>query len=201
MSIPSGGHQKSWFTVLLEVVLISLGVFFGLLANNWHEEREHRTLAISTLRNFAEEMRTNQQAVQKDRQYHETLARELRAFLASNEPATDERLEKTVHFNGVHPITFEHTAWDLALATQALSYLKPELAFSISKVYTQQSAFQKLEDSFLSSAFTPASFASENPKGLAIAMQVYFGDVNIQEPLLLQRYDKVIPEVDQALPH
>ena len=43
---------------------------------------------------------------------------------------------------GVRPVIYEHTAWDLALATQALSYLKPDLAFDISKVYTQQNAFQ-----------------------------------------------------------
>jgi hypothetical protein len=46
-------------------------------------------------------------------------------------------------------VIFEHTAWDLALATQALSYLDPNLAFDISKVYTKQNAFEKLEESFL----------------------------------------------------
>ncbi len=201
MSLPSQGHQKSLLQIFLEVVLVAVGVFLALWANNWHEEREHRALAESTLHNFAEEMRTNQQALQKDRQYHETLARELREFLSSAEPPTEARLQKTVHFTGVHPITFERTAWDLALATQALSYLQPDLAFEISKTYTQQSAFQKIEDSFLASAFTPASFAAENPKALAVAIQVYLGDVNIQEPLILQRYEKVIPEIESALPH
>ncbi len=200
MTLPSRGHQKSLLQIFLEVVLVAVGVFLALWANNWHEEREHRALAESTLRNFAEEMRSNQQALQKDRQYHETLARELREFLSSTEPPTEERLQKTVHFTGIHPVTFERTAWDLALATQALSYLKPDLAFDISKVYTRQGAFQKLEDSFLASAFTPASFAAENPKALAIAIQVYLGDVNIQEPLLLQSYARVIPEIDNVLP-
>jgi zona occludens toxin (predicted ATPase) len=101
----------------------------------------------------------------------------------------------------VRPVIYEHTAWDLALATQALSYLKPDLAFAISKVYTQQSAFQTLENSFLASAFTPASMSSDNQKGLATAMMLYLIDVNIEEPILLQLYDKVIPEVNSALSH
>ena len=113
--------------------------------------------------------------------------------------ATEERLQKNVQFNGVRPITFEHTAWDLALATQALSYLKPELAFDISKVYTAQSAFQTLQNSFLASAFTPSTFSSDNVKGLVAAMEYYLLDVNQKEPAVLQLYDKVIPEVDQAL--
>src|SRR5947209_10511270 len=85
-------------------------------------------------------------------------------------PPSEERLYKEVHFEGVRPVIFEHTAWDLALATQALSYLKPELAFDISKVNTQQNAFQTLENSFLASAFTPASMSSDNVKGMATAM-------------------------------
>ena len=98
----------------------------------------------------------------------------------------------------MRPVIFEHTAWDLALATQALSYLDPDLAFDISKVYTEQNAFQKLEDSFLAAAFTPASLSSDNVKGMATAMELYLIDVNQQEPAILQLYDKVIPEVKGA---
>jgi hypothetical protein len=199
MSLRGGEHRRSFLNLFFEVALITIGVFLALLANNWHENREHRAQAQAALRNFAGEMEANRQATQGNRQYHETLERELRDLLASKEPLTEERFTKEVHFQGVRPVIYEHTAWDLALATQALSYLKPDLAFDISKVYTQQSAFQTLENSFLASAFTPASISSDNQKGLATAMMLYLIDVNIQEPILLQLYDKVIPEVNSAL--
>ena len=193
------GGQRSFFTLLFEVVLIAVGVFLALWANNWHEDREHRAQAKAALRNFVGEMEANRQATQRNRTYHETFARELREFLASKEPANEDRLNKSVHFEGMRPVIFEHTAWDLALATQALSYLDPDLAFDISKVYTQQNAFQKLEDSFLAAAFTPASLSSDNVKGMATAMELYLIDVNQQEPAILQVYDKVIPEINSAL--
>jgi hypothetical protein len=195
------GGQRSFFNLLFEVVLIAVGVFLALWANNWHEDREHRAQAKAALRNFAAEMEANRQATQRNRAYHETFARELREFLASKEPANEDRLNKSVHFEGMRPVIFEHTAWDLALATQALSYLDPDLAFDISKVYTGQNAFQKLEDSFLAAAFTPASLSSDNVKGMATAMELYLIDVNQQEPAILQLYDKVIPEVNSALSH
>jgi len=144
-------------------------------------------------------MEANRQAIQRNRRYHETLARELHDFVASKEAPTDERFSKSVHFEGMRPETFEHTAWDLALATQALSYLKSDLAFDISKVYTQQNALQKLEDSFLASAFTPAGLSNENLKGLATAMEMYLIDVNLQEPPLVSRYERIIPEVKRAI--
>jgi len=193
MSLRGGEHRRSFLSLVFEVALIAVGVFLALWANNWHENREHRAQARAALRNFVGEMEVNLQATQRNRQYHETLARELHEFLGSKEPPSDDRFNKTVHFEGMRPETFEHTAWDLALATQALSYLKPELAFDISKVYTQQNAFQKLEDSFLSAAFTPASLSSNNLKGLAPAMEVYLVDVNIQEPAMVTAMKKSFP--------
>jgi Tfp pilus assembly protein PilE len=195
-----GGH-RSLFNLIFEVALIAVGVFLALWANNWHEDREHRAQARAALRNFAAEMETNRQAMQRNRAYHETFARELGEFRKSKEPASEDRLYKSVHFEGMRPVIFEHTAWDLALATQALSYLDPDLAFDISKVYTKQNAFEKLEDSFLAAAFTPSSLSSDNVKGMAAAMELYLIDVNQQEPAILQLYDKVIPEVKGALSH
>ena len=199
MSLRSGEHGRTFSDLLVEVVLITVGVFLALWANNWHEDREHRAQAQAALRNFVGEMELNRQATEHTRQYHETLARELHEFLVSKEPPTDDRFNKSVHFQGMRPVTFEHTAWDLALATQALSYLKPDLAFDISKVYTQQAAFQKLEDSFLSSAFTPAVLSSENLKGLAPTMEIYLIEVNLQEPAIVSHYEQIIPEVKRAL--
>jgi hypothetical protein len=195
------GGDRSFLNLLFEVALIAVGVFLALWANNWHEDREHRAQAKAALRNFASEMEANRQAMQRNRAYHEAFARELREFLASKEPASEDRLNKSVHFEGMRPVIFEHTAWDLALATQALSYVDPDLAFDISKVYTEQNAFQKLEDSFLAAAFTPASLSGDNVKGMATAMELYLIDVNLQEPAILQLYDKVIPEVKGALSH
>ena len=50
----------------------------------------------------------------------------------------------------------------------------------------------------MSSAFTPAGFSSDNPKGLATAIWTYLGDVNHEEPLMLNLYAKTIPELDRA---
>ncbi len=77
MSLRSGEHGKSFVNLLLEVVLITVGVFLALWANNWHEDREHRAQARAALRNFVGEMEANRQATQSNRSYHETLAREL----------------------------------------------------------------------------------------------------------------------------
>lgn len=180
MSLRNAENGRTFVGLLFEVVLIAVGVFLALLANNWNENREHRARAAAALQNFLGEMETNRAALQKERTYHETLAHQLFEFLHSSAPLSEERLSNEVHFEGMHPIIFEHTAWDLALATQALSYMEPDLAFSISKVYTQQSAFQTLENSFLASVYTPSSMSDDNLKGITSAMYTFLGDVNVQ---------------------
>jgi hypothetical protein len=199
MSLRKREGGKKIAELFFEVLLISVGVFLGLWANNWHEEREHRAQAQAALGNFLEEMQANAQATGQNRQYHEQLARELGQFLEGNQPATDERFQKQVQFRGVKPVIFEHTAWDLAIATRALSYLKPDLAFDISKVYTRQESFQTLENSFLASAFTPALLSTDDKRGLALAMQAYLIDVNQLEPAILERYKSVIPKIKLTL--
>lgn len=200
MSLRGEEHGRTLGGLLFEVVLIAVGVFLALWANNWHEEREHRAQAKAALRNFLGEMEANRDATQHYQSYHETLAGKLDQLLKGKAvPATQEGFYEALNWEGLRPVIYEHTAWDLAIATQALSYLKPELAFDISKVYTEQAAIQTLENSFLASAFTPASMSSGNMTGMAEAMKNYLGDVNQQEPLILDRYSKVIPEVQGAL--
>jgi hypothetical protein len=191
----SGRSILGW---LSELALISAGVFLALLADQWHEGREHQQLATTALRNFADEIRVNQKAVADVRGYHESLGPAIEAFIAADGTKTLDRFQQATHFRGVQPVVFEHTAWDLALATQALSYLDPKLAYAISRVYTQQQTFQLYENNFAQGMFSPNTFVSDDTTALARAMQVYLADVNIQEPRLLKAYEEVLPRIAVA---
>jgi hypothetical protein len=103
---------RSIFGWLAELALISAGVFLALLADQWREGREHQQLAAAALRNFAEEVRVNQKAVDEVRTYHDRLAPAIEAFLAAEGPKTMERFQQATSFRGVQPVVFEHTAWD-----------------------------------------------------------------------------------------
>ena len=172
-------RSKTILKLLTEVGLVSLGVFLAVIAGQWRDAREHRATANATLRYFREDILANQQAIAKERVYHETLAKELRQFLESSSPRTTQGFDQAVHYRGLHPIIMEHTAWELALANQTLSNIPPHLAYAISRVYTRQEAFQTFENGFLQSAFTPNALASQDPTGFVTAMSAYMTDVNI----------------------
>ena len=195
----SSSHSKSILELLIEVVLVGVGVFLGLLANQWHEDRQHRELADATLRYFHEEIVVNKQAIEKVRPYHVALSRELGTFLKAEGPRTTEVFRSAVHFRGVEPVELERTAWDLALATQSFSYLPPKLAYAISRVYTRQQAFQTLQNGFLQAVLAPTTFGASDVTGLATSMDMYLLDVNIKEPQLIALYDQLLPQIKAAM--
>ncbi len=198
--MPSSSHSKSILELLIEVVLIGVGVFLGLLANQWHDDRQHRELADATLRYFRDEIVVNKRAIERVRPYHTGLSREVGSFLKGEGPKTTQRFQSVVHFRGVQPVEFERTAWDLALATQSFSYLPPKLAYAISRVYTRQQAFQTLQNGFLQAVLAPTTFGSPDVTGLATSMDMYLLDVNIQEPQLVTLYDQLLPQIEAAIP-
>jgi hypothetical protein len=193
-------HSRSILELLIEVVLIGVGVFLGLLANQWHDDRQHRELANATLRYFHEEILVNRQALEKVRPYHVALSREVGSFLQLEGPKTTQRFQSTVHFRGVEPVQFERTAWDLALATQSFAYLPPRLAYAISRVYTRQQAFQTLENGFLQAVLAPTTYNTPDVTGLVASMDMYLRDVTIQEPQLITLYDQLLPQIEAAIP-
>lgn len=193
-------HSKSVLEVLIEVVLIGVGVFLGLLANQWHDDRQHRELANATLRYFHEEIVTNKQALEKVRPYHAALSREVGSFVQVEGPKTMQNFQSAVHFRGVEPVELERTAWDLALATQSFSYLPPKLAYAISRVYTRQQAFQTLQNGFLQAVLAPTTFGAADVTGLVTSMDMYLRDVNNQEPQLITLYDQLLPQIEAATP-
>src|SRR5215467_13210329 len=191
-----GSLPKSIAGLLGEVGMISLAVFIGLLADQWRESRHHEEQARSALRNFRSEVLANQKEIERVKTYHETIRRDLISLAAKGGSGTPAQ---EAHFDGIHPIYFEHTAWDLAVATQALSYIDTDLAYAISRIYTHQQAFETLEKGFTQSAFGPSSFLTENRSAVIEALVTYLNDVVIQEPLFLKQYDAVVPQINLAL--
>ena len=176
-----------------------MGVFLGLLANQWHEDRQHQELADATLRYFREEIITNKQAIERVRSYHTALSREVGGFVQAEGPKTAQRYQSEVHFRGMEPVEFERTAWDLALATQSFSYLPPKLAYAISRVYTRQQAFQTLQNAFLQAFLAPTNFGGPDMTGQATSTNMYLIEVNIKEPELIALYDELLPQIEAVI--
>jgi len=192
---PAAGHagrrSRSVLTIGLEVILISAGVFLGLMGEQWRERAQHRELAHEALLRFRTELRANRESVAAVKDKHIVKLKNLQAFFA-----TDPRTAKTLPIpdTGLAPAFMEHSAWDLALATQSLTYIDSDLAFAIAHVYAVQ---EQLDE--LTRAITQSMYAISSTESFLNGVATYFGDCTLIEPRLLKIYDEILPRLDRAL--
>jgi len=141
-------RPRSLAAMLLEVALIGVGVFLGLAGEQWRQARADRQQAVESLRRFRAEIVANRAAVATVKDYHTQKLGELRAYFAA-EPEARKTIR--VAFEGLRPPRLDNTAWELALATQSLAHIEPELAFALSGVYGYQTLARDLERGVLQS--------------------------------------------------
>jgi len=184
------GHSRWLLKITIEMVLISLGVFLALMGEQWRESTHRQAQAEDALRRFRTEIAANRRAVEAVKDYHVVLLSQLKAYVAAD-PKT--RKPNEVQIQGLQPAFFEHTAWDLALATQALADVESDLAFRIARVYDLQATYGALTLSILQTIYLKP--LTENVEALVW----YYGDIALWEPRLLAMYDDVAPQIDRAL--
>jgi hypothetical protein len=194
---PAATHRprgKSLLKIALEVLLIAVGVFLGLAGEQWRESARHREMAEASLRRFRSEIVTNRKAVAAVKDYHVAMKKKLGTYFAADAKA---RPGVEVNLRGVEPASFEHTAWDLALATQSLAYIDSALAFALSRVYTIQQGYTELSRGVLQAMYVLNPI--KNEEAFFGAVVIYYGDVVLIEPKLLDLYDELLPQIDRAL--
>jgi hypothetical protein len=179
--------------ILLEIALISAGVFLGLAGDQWRESAEHRAMGREALRRFRSEVAANRQAVADVEGYHADMRRRIESYLAADATA---RKSLTVAMKGVRPVTFEHTAWDLAIATQSLTYIDSSLAFDLSRIYSAQEDSAVLSRSMLQAMYLRPP--AEDIDGFFRVVALYYDDVVLSEPKLIAMYDAMLPRLDKA---
>jgi len=180
--------------IALEVALISVGVFLGLAGEQWLEDRRHHELAESSLRRFRSEIVENRKAVNDVRDYHARLLDQLQNYLSKDRKS---RNTADVRIQGLRFVTFDQTAWDLAVTTQALTYVNRDLAFALSHVYNVQKVFNEFTRGMTQAMYLLPM--QENFDAFAQAARVYYGDAVFMEPKLLAEYDDLIRQIDRAL--
>ena len=136
----------------------------------------------------------DRKAVEAVKDYHVTTKKSVDAYFAAN---PKERQRVDVQLRGIQPAFLEHTAWDLALATQSLVYIDPQLAFGLSRIYNVQQEVSGLTSGVLQAMYLLNP--TQNLDAFLGAVAIYYGDIVMIEPKLVEMYDEILPQIDRAL--
>lgn len=102
-----------------------------------------------------------------------------------------------INLQGIQPVNFEHTAWDLAVATQWLAEIDPKIAFELTSVYGMQETYTGLSSGVLQAMCLRPLDADRD--GFLQSVKVFYDDIVMLEPALLKKYAAVLPLIDSAL--
>jgi uncharacterized protein YjeT (DUF2065 family) len=192
-----GEHTgKSVWHIALEVVLIGMGVFLGLMGEQWRERAHQRELAEQALRRFRAEIVENRKAVESVKDYHVKLQKQLQT---EYEKPPAKRSGDHIEFHGIRPSNFDHAAWDLALGTQSLAYIDSDLGLELSNIYNLQGRIAELTRGVMESMYITPPIDDRNTTRFMGAVMIYYGDMIIFEPRLLTMYDEALQRIDKSL--
>ena len=184
--------------LLLEVILISSGVFLGLAGEQWRESRHKNELAQVALRGLRSELETNRKEIAAHKNYHVTKRKDLEDFLKAD---PKQRLKTKVDIEGIQIVIFEHAAWDLSLANGSLANIDPALAASLAHAYNTQQFYERLSQGFTESLYLHPPTSRENKESFYGALSIYYSDIVIDDAKLMAMYDDLIPKIDRQLQH
>ena len=197
--VPKLGEHTSGKSILhiaLEVILITTGVFLGLMGEQWRERSHQRELAEQALRRFRTEIVENRKAVEAVKDYHVKLQKQLQT---EYEKPPAKRSGDHIEFHGIRPANFDHAAWDLALGAQSLAYIDSDLGLELSNIYNLQGRIAEMTRGVVESMYLVPPIDDRNTTTFMGAVMIYYGDMIVFEPRLLTMYDELLPKIDRAL--
>ena len=77
-------RQQNWFTVVLEILIVVIGLFIGLQVDDWNQRRIDRSTEAAYLRELLEDFEANRASLEKTSQRLETILRNMNALLGQS---------------------------------------------------------------------------------------------------------------------
>ena len=177
-------------SAIFQSLLVVLGVVLGFIITEWQADQSRRAEARHALAGILEEIAVNRDAIAAARAYHADKT----AMLSS---AAGARPDIRAFDRGfVAPAQVSAAAWSTAGETGALANLPFDQVLSLSRIYSQQSAYTQ-QQATVSAIIYSELFARgpqgilDNPTGLRSIIDAF----RYREQQLEAAYEKTLTEI------
>ena len=183
---------KTLKEILLQLIPVAVGVYIGILAGNWNEQRGHQENQKIFLENVAKELASNKEKMVSAHAYHEKIGKNLDSLIQHLENTNPEILNKSLLGEGGFKLIpgwygvvipgLESSIYQSGLISNAFSKMDFETITKISKAYSFQEEYKELTqpvierlintnpETTIMQAFSILTFITSDIKGLEAEM-------------------------------
>lgn len=191
LSLENGKMKKKISELLIQIIPVMIGVYLGLLASNWADDRKMKSQTELLRTNLVAEIRANKDRIEEVINYHEMLRDSSRYYSAVENP---ER--KPNFFSGIRTSLLTHNAFETGIQTGLINGLTFEEIQSLNKVYTIQSIYYDFSKLMLSGLITMDMENEQARTKFYRFLSIGMTDIVIKENELLQEYEVVLNELE-----
>lgn len=192
--------KKSLLQMLGELVLVTVGVYVGLVASNWNEERRRAANAREFLGKVAREIKANQAKVRQSLSYRKAVLTASSTLLRSLNPQMrSANFWKSGGFTiipgwrGAQILSLENSVYQSGIISSVLADLDFETTHTIAQVYNHQEEYKLLVRMLITDKLTAIDEAATTSK--VIGELQWWADVTKVEGDLVRKYDEALAEL------
>jgi hypothetical protein len=134
--------KQDWFTVLLEILIVVVGIFIGLQVDDWNEDRKLQAVVVGNLSGLAYDFATNRDLLEDVRDRHRQSTRAIEDILMlgsdpGNELSHDEFYKKMRWASATRKFTVVSRTYDSLISAGLVEVIPSEdLKTAIADFYT-----------------------------------------------------------------
>ncbi len=185
--------------IFLQMLPVMLGVFLGLWANNWNEDRKLKQLETKVLQKIKQDIESNQEYLGNVIVYHESLGDSAKAFVTKInpkllfKPAYEIEEDRPDFWRGTRTGNLRDAGYQTAIVSGVLADMDFELVSLFSEIDRAQSSYSLMANNYLQTIINQNS-ETKVVDYLAFVMS-FSKDISIAERNLIELYDLTLSKM------
>lgn len=178
--------KKAIYNIFMLIMPVMLGVYLGLLANNWNEARKEDKLTQKMLTSLVQEVLYNQEIVEESIAYFY----ELRDSIYYTNDKDSINPSEYSFWKGLNPPLLKSASFESATISGGLTNIDLDLLEQLSTTYNQQEDLKNQTETYLFSVINKIGTKELDNRRYMIILENYSHDQISAEESLLKELER-----------
>lgn len=182
--------NKLFYEIVVMVLPVMLGVYLGLLANDWNEERKENQKLENVLKSMEGEILHNQEVVEESLSYFRQLADSI--YYMKDKSVTPSSFS---FWQGLNPPLLKNASFQTAMLTGVLTNLDIETLEQLGTSYSLQEDLKEQTNTYVQSITSKIGSSEFDNKKYLIILENYAHDQIYAEETLVKELEKTLKAI------